>query len=631
MSINQTVYETMSLDLQYWSRQKAWGGKEKLAREQILNAFSNGETTVNLKSFCLWTLPWGIEHFKNLEHLILTDNKLSELSAEIGKCQNLKTIALDNNRFKSFPKEIEKLKNLETLVLKDNELSCVPKDLRWPICLKEIDLSHNKLDSFPEGIITLESLQKLNLGHNCITSVPQGIEKLKSLTDLILRKNGLKSLPNTLGALLNLKELKVDKNPDLQELPRSLSQIPGLTFIYTNGTKIEEKKRDQILKVCEDLRSTQDALPARLRLWGSLTQNCSFNLDQLMKGCSQLKREEKTTINEWLCRLERTDDYNYKPCQEKIADVVFGMLQSILDDENFREQFLSQAGAYNSDCDNKAAMGLNMLFIAWHLHKLPEKATFKEKVTLLERAAKTLALRRIIGEKIENYENKNGLIFKEEVEIYLYYEIVFSKIGGPKPILTIIDGMPDDMLGRPEMWINEEEIAKEVDDSYLKDLLDLPLFDKVIGKEKSFQELWAKPDEETRAKMEELLEKEPNNKSKIESLEGVRKQKKLDVLISWMTSPTNPIVQQSRPEKEVELFESEILDWIKGQNGEFDAVEEAAQRMLKAFQDKSTATLDLKNLASKLTTFPSTIIERLKGITILINPEDLEVLLKKRH
>jgi Leucine-rich repeat (LRR) protein len=69
---------------------------------------------------------FGKEYDINLQYLILCNNNLSSLPAEIGKLINLQNLYLYNNSLSSLPAEIGKLVNLKKLYLNNNSLSSLP-------------------------------------------------------------------------------------------------------------------------------------------------------------------------------------------------------------------------------------------------------------------------------------------------------------------------------------------------------------------------------------------------------------------------------------------------------------------------------------------------------------------------
>ena len=101
------------------------------------------------------------EHWKGVT---MVDGRVVELI--------LQGMLLSNNQLTNVPAEIGQLTSLEVLYLRDNKLTSVPAEIGQLTSLVELDLDGNRLTSVPAEIGQLTSLKVLELGHNQLTSVP---------------------------------------------------------------------------------------------------------------------------------------------------------------------------------------------------------------------------------------------------------------------------------------------------------------------------------------------------------------------------------------------------------------------------------------------------------------------------
>lgn len=90
-----------------------------------------------------------------LRWLILTDNRLAELPAELGGCLRLQKLMLSGNRLAGLPPELAQCRNLELL-----------------------RLAANQFEAFPEWLWDLPSLAWLAVAGNPCTQIPASPEKM---------------------------------------------------------------------------------------------------------------------------------------------------------------------------------------------------------------------------------------------------------------------------------------------------------------------------------------------------------------------------------------------------------------------------------------------------------------------
>lgn len=497
---------------------------------QLISVPSEIENLKNLKSLFLnrnriKNIPSEIGSLTELETLSLARNELETLPAEIGKLTKLKGLDLNDNCIQVLNKEIENLKDLQVLHIQKNKIKCLPAEISsltnlielvagenelYEICpeigrlqklnrlkldnnvltelpdtfselrnLETLTLTHNILHVFPHQICFLTQLNRLSIGGNRLEEIPDSIGQLVNLKQLGIANNNLQFLPGALGELQKLSRLEVSSNSELSELPMAIGDCAGLIYIDTLDTKIPDELRDGILQQCRAERDKELAenLPLQLHTWKG------FSLVETdLTKIADYALQEKMQISEWLRRLQGTKEF--ARAQTKLAQAVCRMLAFTLSNPDFKAMFFAQISSNLSSCEDRAGMAFDEIYLSWRLLSMEEKTPLKEKVELLVRAAKTQALRHALSIKIEDHQKASGMIERESVQIFLYYEI---ELRQKLDLLKAIDHMKYGEIGQRE-WIKVDDLVKEVNLTYLQNLVDLPAFSSTLAKEEVYQE-----------------------------------------------------------------------------------------------------------------------------------------------
>ena len=243
----------------------------------------------------------------------------------------------------------------------------------------------------------------------------------------------------------------------------SLGQCRNLWIIDKFLTQIPDSLIEAILSSCKTLRDSSSAsnLPIKLNLWkGFAGVDIDFDF---IKSFSE---EEIATLNEWLQRLERSNDSRKN--QQNLALVVCNILKD-LQNKEFKELALVQMEANNEACQDRAAMALNELFLSWNLCCLSQDLSNTQKLDLIIRAGKTLALHKAIAEQL-----KGRTDIEESVETYLFYEI---KLAKELNLLTCIQDMS--YAGCSKL-LDEKALKKYVEENFLKEAASIPILDTLI-------------------------------------------------------------------------------------------------------------------------------------------------------
>ncbi|WP_052435982.1 leucine-rich repeat domain-containing protein [Neochlamydia sp. EPS4] len=182
---------------------------------------------LRLDSNQLTAIPTSIGQLSQLHRLVLNFNQLNALPVEIGQLSQLQELSLNGNWLTTIPVEIGRLSYLQMLLLKDNHLTALPVEIGQLSQLQQLDLSSNQLTAIPAAIGQLSHLQVLGLSNNHLAAVPAEIGQLSPLQQLDLSSNQLTAIPAAIGQLSHLQVLGLSNNY-LAALPAEIGQLSQL-------------------------------------------------------------------------------------------------------------------------------------------------------------------------------------------------------------------------------------------------------------------------------------------------------------------------------------------------------------------------------------------------------------------
>ena len=158
--------------------------------------------------------------------------------------------ALRKSIFKNIPLHLKNQVTVSSIQIFQNELrvpsSQLPHPTNLPIQivlgnLQHIDLSSKNINSLDNTHIDVfMNLKSLKLTRNKLWFIPDFLTCLNQLEVLVLQNNCLSSLPPNMGDMSALKTLDVSNNPNLKDLPPSLSAIGSLKCIMIAATGLKK-------------------------------------------------------------------------------------------------------------------------------------------------------------------------------------------------------------------------------------------------------------------------------------------------------------------------------------------------------------------------------------------------------
>jgi Leucine rich repeat/WG containing repeat len=190
-------------------------------------------TALDLRGKGLDSFPSLVLANTQLKVMLLAQNKLKSIPAELGELRNLQSLVLGFNQLTEVPAELGRLQNLQWLDLGGNKLTTLPDEV-WKLAnLQSLRLSFNQLSALPAEVWSLANLKGLNLEGNQLSALPAEVGNLTNLQTLGLQGNRLTALPAEVAKLANLQLLLLQGNPIPKiEIERLKAAIPKCLIVF---------------------------------------------------------------------------------------------------------------------------------------------------------------------------------------------------------------------------------------------------------------------------------------------------------------------------------------------------------------------------------------------------------------
>ena len=171
----------------------------------------------------------------NTESLVLNTNFISGISSSVFSLINLQILDLDKNFIEELPSDITlplSGGSLQHLYLSNNKLTTISDELFKLKQVTNLWLSNNRITStIPTGIGMMTNLQELDLESNLFEgSIPTELYSLSKLHTLILHDNLLSgSISPLISQMTSLRILDLDSNAISGELPAQIGFLSQLS------------------------------------------------------------------------------------------------------------------------------------------------------------------------------------------------------------------------------------------------------------------------------------------------------------------------------------------------------------------------------------------------------------------
>ncbi|MEQ2242009.1 hypothetical protein ILYODFUR_031310 [Ilyodon furcidens] len=160
----------------------------------------------SLKSFHMEHTQ-GNNHLRSRHHLHVVSRKCVSVPQNVYRLNIDEPVeAQENVSFGGSDRWWEQT-DLTKLLLSSNKLTQLSEDIKLLPTLTTLDLHDNQLSSLPSALGELQELQQLRLSHNKLSSLPTEVCALRNLRSLTLQQNLLENVPEEIGQLGTLTEL----------------------------------------------------------------------------------------------------------------------------------------------------------------------------------------------------------------------------------------------------------------------------------------------------------------------------------------------------------------------------------------------------------------------------------------
>ncbi|MBM3196524.1 MAG: hypothetical protein FJZ61_00875 [Chlamydiae bacterium] len=355
----------------------------------------------------LQAVPDLFERLPGLVNLDLSDNLLNYLPGSLTALRELTHLRVSNNRLVDLEDIFQEMESMQIFDVSQNQIKAIPNSLFRP-SLIFLNLGENRISTLSSALKACTKLNFLNLGLNQLEELPAEIGQLWNLVNCNLSSNQLDRLPPQIGNLTSLRVLDIRENPDLSNLPFSLSGCRSLELLRFDLSRIAAS---QVEVIFARISAQSSGLPLEMHADRTVALWADFAKKEPPKTFSNLSLNEKAMVLEWLLRLEKTVDFTEQKTQ--VAFVCIEILEA-LQDPLFKESFFLQIEDNLSDCEDRALLNLILLHMNYALHSKRSSSPMGH-LKLLACCARTLQFLRSIPEKIFN-----GNVHDEDTEIYLF-------------------------------------------------------------------------------------------------------------------------------------------------------------------------------------------------------------------
>ncbi|CAG8447969.1 2186_t:CDS:2 [Scutellospora calospora] len=161
----------------------------------------------------LLAIPETLRKLSQIKKIHLQHCNLSSIPFEIGDAYSqLEYVNLSFNLFDAVP-NLHGMYGTTVLNISNNRIDDLTEQIGQLESLRELYLVNNKLTHLPKSIGRLKNLEILDVSENMLVGLPFTIGDCKSLRELRLRGNSLENLPMTLGRLTNLDVFYIGQWP----------------------------------------------------------------------------------------------------------------------------------------------------------------------------------------------------------------------------------------------------------------------------------------------------------------------------------------------------------------------------------------------------------------------------------
>jgi len=413
----------LSNALQRWVEAGLPGEGRATAKARILASLANpAGAPLDLSDLHLTELPQCLRNLDGLLELNLEGNQLAALPEELGMVRSLERLNLNRNQFAQFPDVVSRIGSLRELHLKDNQLNDIPDMIRNLRQLRKLDLRGNRLETLTPTLKTLHSaiLLKNNSFSLSVASFFYSMFKCFSSPPLH---------PPPAIPPLPLEPVNVPPAP-----PPSLpANMPPPILRTNNALPVSNAYRNFLQAFLAGAGAGYPgANPLNYRAHFAQFINILSNQPgyQYLQNITNI---EKEYLIDFICRVGGTIDFEDVNLRPNLIVRVDRMLRAANDSAPFRGRMLVHMENALNHCTDRIALGLDDMYMDWHLLCNPQTRNPKDLIHFLLAWTRYYQLQDIAKAKCLEYDAAN--VVYDDVEVYLKY-LVNSRVALSLPLAT---------------------------------------------------------------------------------------------------------------------------------------------------------------------------------------------------
>jgi len=209
-------------------------------------------------------LPAEMGMMKNLFIFSSKRNKIIYIDPAISSCSSLLYMELYNTKLDSLPKSMQHLRSLELLRIGNNESDTlrIPEELTYLRGLRDLQLFDCNLYRLPINMQNFDAMERLVCNNCQLDSLPASLGYMPRLKHLELNNNRILVLPSSISKLKNLEYLSL-RNNKLSDLPESLIWLTKLQTLDIRGNLISVQTLEILRLSLPNCRIIKDSPPPK--------------------------------------------------------------------------------------------------------------------------------------------------------------------------------------------------------------------------------------------------------------------------------------------------------------------------------------------------------------------------------
>jgi len=162
----------------------------------VLYSYADTLEILDLSANKLSTLPEDIHRFTKLKIAFFSQNNFTIFPKQLATCPSLTMIGFKSNQLEEIPEDAFP-KNLQWLILTDNRIQKLPRSIGQCTRLQKFAIAGNRLTELPLELSFCKNLELLRISANQLTSIPSWLYQLPRLSWLAFSGNPVTYMPKS--------------------------------------------------------------------------------------------------------------------------------------------------------------------------------------------------------------------------------------------------------------------------------------------------------------------------------------------------------------------------------------------------------------------------------------------------